>query len=87
MDFEFTSLSSLKGLTYAQYNLQKECWNLWNRIETSNSNVSTSHGLGDYKWSYYMFASQEERNKFQNGLSLHVQYIGGYIPINPVQKS
>ena len=87
MDFNFTSLSSIKGFTYSQYNYQQDCWNTWNRIESSNSNVSTAHGMGDYRWAYYLFTDQEEKTKFDVGLSLHVQYIGGYIPINPVQKN
>jgi hypothetical protein len=87
MDVDFAARSCIKGFTYTLYNYQKDCWNMWNRIESSNSNVSTAHGLGNYAWSYYTFTTQEEKNKFDIGLSLHVQYVGGYIPIQPVQKN
>jgi hypothetical protein len=87
MDVDFAGLSCIKGFTYTLYNYQKDCWNTWNTIESSNSNVSTAHGLGNYAWSYYTFTTKEEKNKFDIGLSLHVQYIGGYIPIQPVQKN
>lgn len=87
MNFDFTSLSSIKSLSYSQYIYKRDCWNTWNRIESSNSNVSTAHGMGDYTWPYYSYIDQEEKIRFEIGLSLHVQYIGGYIPINPVQKN
>jgi hypothetical protein len=87
MNVDFNSLSSIKGFTYSLYNYQKDCWNTWNTIESSNSNVSTAHGQGNYAWSYYTYQTLEEKNKFDIGLSLHVQYLGGYIPIIPVQKN
>ncbi len=83
----FTSLSSITGFSYAQYNYQKECWNIWNKIEANNSNVSTFRGNGQLDIQYYQYETLQEKNKFDNGLALHVQYLGGYININPVQKN
>jgi hypothetical protein len=87
MNVCFTSLSSIKGVTYNLYNYQRESWDLWNLIESSNSNVSTARGQGDYTFGYYNFKTSEQRTKFDIGLSLHVQYLGGYIPIIPVEKN
>ena len=87
MNVCFSSLSSIKGVTYNLFNYQRECWDLWNLIEASNSNVSTARGKGDYTFGYYNFRTSEQKNKFDIGLSLHVQYLGGYIPIIPVQKN
>ena len=87
MNVCFSSLSSIKGITYSLFNYQKESWDLWNRIESSNSNVSTARGQGDYRFGYYNFKTSEERVKFDVGLSLHIQYLEGYIPIIPVQKN
>lgn len=87
MDVCFNSLSSITGFNYGQYNFQRDCWNFWTKIEASNSNVSTGRGNGSNNLEYYVFPTMADKNKFDTGLSLHVQYLGGYITITPVQKN
>jgi hypothetical protein len=86
MNVCFTSISNVSGFSYVQYNFQKDCWLTWNRIEQFNSNVSTARGQGNLAQSYYVFQTNEEKTKYTNGLSLHVQYLGNTITIVPVSK-
>jgi hypothetical protein len=84
MDICFGEISSFKGITYSQLNNYRYAWNTFNRIEKINSNVSTLHGNSNFSLSYYTFIDQTEKNMYDTGLSLHVQYSG---PVVTVQKN
>ena len=84
MNICFGEISSFKGITYSQLNNYRYSWNTFNRIEQSNSNVSTLHGNSTFSVSYYTFIDQTEKASYETGLSLHVQYAG---PVVTVQKN
>jgi hypothetical protein len=48
-------------------------WNIYNRIQTINSNVSTIRSAGDKTLLYYTYTSCDEQVSFQRGQYLHVQ--------------
>ncbi len=52
-------------------------WNVYNRIQIYDSNVSTVRGEGDKKATYYQYVSYDERNSFINGQMLHIRRYPG----------
>ena len=58
--------SSLK-IDYQNY------WNIYNRVQTYNSNVSTIRSTGDKTPSYYMYLNYDEVTGFRIGQFLHFQ--------------
>jgi hypothetical protein len=48
-------------------------WNVFERIQGFNINISTLRNAGDKTLSYYQFVNGEEKAAFVNGQSLHVR--------------
>lgn len=48
-------------------------WNVYNRIQIVNSNISTLRSIGDKAQNYYTYSSYDELISFQQGQYLHVQ--------------
>jgi hypothetical protein len=70
-------ISGFQFLSQSQYMTYKEAWNIFNKVENFNSNVSTfkaSHPK--VLMNYYQFANNTEKNKYNDGLSLHTKYLG-----------
>lgn len=63
----FLALPSSVKLDYQTY------WNIFNRIQAYNSNVSTIRSGGDRQQTYYSFANYDEVTGFTQGQYLHVQ--------------
>jgi hypothetical protein len=63
----FLAVPSSVKLDYQQY------WNIYNRIQTINSNVSTVRSSGDKTQTYYSFTDYDEYSGFIQGHYLHVQ--------------
>lgn len=69
----YCDLSGFKFLTFAQKTEYQDAWNIFNRVQTYNSNVSTLRAGGDTSLSYYQFISNQEKTKCIKGQYLHVQ--------------
>lgn len=70
-------ISGLRFLTQTQLMNYREAWNIFNRVENFNSNVSTfkvSHPK--ILMNYYQFVDNSEKAKYRLGLFLHTQYLG-----------
>jgi len=71
-------LSGYKFQSQAQIGDLRNCWNIYEQIQTCNISVSTSIGLGTKSYNagvndplFYQFHSLEEKNKFTKGQQLH----------------
>ena len=69
-------MSSITSLSYSQKYENTLGWDMFNRVERWNSNVSTLHSQGDSNAVYWKFASSEDISYYKNGALLHVQYLG-----------
>jgi len=63
----FLAVPSSVKLDYQQY------WNVYNRVQTINSNISSIRGTGDKTQDYYKFFSYNELASYTQGQYLHVQ--------------
>ncbi len=68
--FDLSGFSGLNCFTQLQY---KTYWNVFERIQAYNSNVSTLRAGGDLGLTYYQFVNTEERTEFTYGQILHVK--------------
>ncbi len=69
----YCDLSGFKFLTFSQKDEYKRAWQIFNNVQTFNSNVSTLRFNGDLTLTYYQFISGEEKTKFLQGRFLHIQ--------------
>ncbi len=69
----YCDLSGFKFLTFAQKDEYKRAWQIFNNVQTFNSNVSTLRAGGDLTLTYNQFISGEEKTKFLQGRFLHIQ--------------
>ena len=53
--------------------LYQQNWNIYNRVQAINSNVSTLRSAGDLTKTYYTFPTGDEQLGFLQGEYLHVQ--------------
>ena len=51
----------------------QDCWNIYNRVQSINSNVSTIRFTGNLSQTYYIYTSLVEQNQFTVGRMLHIQ--------------
>ena len=66
-------LSGFVGLNDSQKLQYQLAWSTFERIQNSNSNVSTLRKAGNTALSYYTFLSYNEKTTFNIGQSLHAQ--------------
>jgi len=71
----YSSVVTLYALPQSILLKYRTDWNTFNRIQTVNSNVSTSKAQGIAGLSYYTYINSAERNSFINGQSLHTLYL------------
>ena len=69
----FCDLSGFKFLTFGQKTEYQRAWQIFNNVQTYNSNVSTLRSAGQTTLIYYQFISGEEKTKFLQGRFLHIQ--------------
>ena len=69
-------MSTIQSLSYAQKIDYTTSWDMFSRVELYNSNVSTLHGQGDLRPSYWKFSSSEDISYYKTGALLHFQYLG-----------
>jgi hypothetical protein len=69
----YCDLSGFKFLTFSQKNEYQRAWQIFNNVQSFNSNVSTLRFQGFSNLTYYQFISGEEKTKFTQGRFLHVQ--------------
>jgi hypothetical protein len=69
----YCDLSGFKFLNFAQKTEYQRAFQLFNTIQSYNSNVSTLRSGGDLGVTYYQFISGEEKTKFLQGRFLHIQ--------------
>jgi hypothetical protein len=73
---KFSGIFDLSGFLAVPSSLKlkyQDDWNIYNRIQILNSNVSTIRSAGDKTLLYYTYASCDEQVSFQRGQYLHVQ--------------
>ena len=77
------TLGTMKGLTYMQLLTYSNATNIYQRVESYNSNVSTLRASGDTSKTYYTFNSSEEESKYKLGRFLLIQNdpTGDYTPV------
>jgi hypothetical protein len=68
--FDLSGFLALPSSVKLEY---QDSWNVYNRIQIYNSNISTIRGNGDKTVIYYTYANYDELNSFTIGLYLHVQ--------------
>jgi hypothetical protein len=76
MSGQFGDVFDLSGFLAVPSSLKlqyQDSWNVYNRIQIYNSNVSTIRGGGDKTVNYYTYVNYDEANSFTLGLYLHVQ--------------
>jgi hypothetical protein len=69
----YCDLSGFKFLTYAQKQEYSQAFQLFNEVQTFNSNVSTLRAAGRTELTYYQFIFNEQKTKFLQGRLLHIQ--------------
>lgn len=69
----YCDLSGFKFLNFGQKTEYQRAWQLFNTIQSYNSNVSTLRFQGQTTLTYYQFISGEEKTKFLQGRFLHIQ--------------
>ena len=69
----YCDISGFKFLTFSQKTEYQRAWQIFNNVQTFNSNVSTLRFGGDLMLTYYQFISGEEKTKFLQGRFLHIQ--------------
>jgi hypothetical protein len=66
-------LSGFKFLTFSQKQEYQQAFQIFNKVQNYNSNVSTLRSAGQLNIPYYQFITNEEKTKFIQGRFLHVQ--------------
>jgi hypothetical protein len=51
----------------------QDCWNIFNTVQSINSNVSTLRAAGDTTQTYYIYLTIDQQNRFTVGRMLHIQ--------------
>ena len=69
----YCDLSGFKFLTFTQKTEYQRAWQIFDNVQTYNSNVSTLRSGGQSNLTYFQFISGEERTKFTQGRFLHIQ--------------
>ena len=69
----YCDLSGFKFLTFAQKQEYQRAWQIFNNVQTFNSNVSTLRFQGNSNLTYFQFISSEEKTQFLQGRFLHIQ--------------
>lgn len=69
----YCDLSGFKFLTFAQKQEYSQAFQLFNTVQTYNSNVSTLRAGGQSNLTYYQFIFNEQKTKFLQGRFLHIQ--------------
>jgi hypothetical protein len=69
----YCDLSGFKFLNFAQKQEYQRAFQLFNTIQSYNSNVSTLRSGGNLTLTYFQFISGEEKTKFLQGRFLHIQ--------------
>jgi len=69
----YCDLSGFKFLSFAQKQEYSYAFQLFNNIQTYNSNVSTLRAGGASNLSYFQFVSNVDKTKFLQGRFLHIQ--------------
>jgi hypothetical protein len=64
-------VSGYLGLPISVKQKYEAQWNTYNRVQLTNSNVSTLRATGKEGLTYYQFTSYHEKNDFQVGMYLH----------------
>lgn len=66
-------LSGFLGLPQSLALSYRQDWNVFDKVQTFNSNVSTIRNAGNLGANYYIYKTNEERAAFLNGQQLHVK--------------
>ena len=66
-------LSGFRFMTPAQFRIYKTSWDIFNRVQSYNSNISTLRHGGATYLNYYQFIDQQERSQYRQGQQLHAQ--------------
>ncbi len=69
----YCDLSGFKFLNFAQKQEYQRAWQIFDNVQTFNSNVSTLRFQGYSNLTYFQFISGEEKTKFLQGRFLHIQ--------------
>ena len=68
--------SDLSGFTFlyqSQLLKYKSSWDIFNRVQLYNVNISTLRAAGQTNLSYYQFLTNQEKDAFTRGRFLHYQ--------------
>ncbi len=60
-------------MTPVQFRIYKTSWDIFNRVQSYNSNISTLRAGGQTYLNYYQFLDQQERTQYRQGQQLHAQ--------------
>ena len=66
-------VSGFRYMTPTQFRIYKDAWNVFNRVQSYNSNISTLRDSGNKILNYYQFYDQNERTQYRQGQQLHSQ--------------
>jgi len=72
----FSSLSTIKSVSYNQQYSYKTAWDRFRLAELYNSNISTQRGQGNTGLNYYQFPTTEAQTEYRQGASLFYYYFG-----------
>jgi len=76
MSGQFVGAFDLSGFLAVPNSLKimyQQNWNIYNRVQTYNANISTLRAAGDLTQDYYTYVTYEELNGFTIGQFLHLQ--------------
>ncbi len=69
----YCDLSGFKFLTNQQKIEYKTSWQLFNEVQSFNSNVSTLRFFGQSNLTYFQFLNAQGKTRFTQGRLLHIQ--------------
>jgi hypothetical protein len=72
----FKSLSTIQSTSYNQLNATKNAWDVFQKVELYNSNISTQHGQGNKNLQYYQYPNSVDQTLYRQGASLFFYYLG-----------
>lgn len=72
----FSSLSTIKSVSYSQYTEKRTAWETFRTVELYNSNISTQRGAGNKSLIYYQFLSSESQTYYRKGSLLFFSELG-----------
>jgi len=72
----FQSISTIQSVSYKQLNQRLIAWNMFQKVELFNSNISTQRGQGNTTLQYYQFTGSGDQTLYREGSSLFLYYIG-----------